>query len=256
MGKGFHFDKDDLDFMKDVMEHSDGSERKIGDFVIRNDYGANLYYEGNGGDVIIPEEVGSAGLSFTFKSERANNIRSLEYPSCIECIWADEIVPMRNTLEKVVFHEGLDRILGAGAFANFMKLKDVKLPKSLCYLGSNAFKNTGITALDFKTIEMSDNTNNKDLKIAANAFSDCADLTTITFGNITVSNTGKFEIYGTAFTNNPKLTKVTFGETTYTKAGTIDIKDNAFAAGNVLLSEVEFGKISGSANNASTFTAC
>ena len=142
MGKGFHFDKDDLDFMKDVMEHSDGSERKIGDFVIRNDYGANLYYEGNGGDVIIPEEVGSAGRSFTFKSERANNIRSLEYPSCIECIWADEIVPMRNSLEKIVFHEGLGRILGAGAFANFMKLKDVKLPKSLCYLGSNAFKNT------------------------------------------------------------------------------------------------------------------
>ncbi len=118
-------------------------------------------------------------------------------------------------------------------------------------IAADAFRNTGITALNFNTVEMTGGSN-RDFKIAANAFSDCADLATITFGDITVSNTGKFEIYGTAFTNNPKLTTVTFGETTYTKAGTIDIKDNAFAAGNVLLSEVEFGNIS--ANNASTFT--
>ena len=229
----------------DTLTFKSGYNCEIGKSLVS---GSNLY------GVYTP---GAAGYS----ANDQKALKVIEFNGVLNGDIDDNTFVGMTALAKVDFKGKLqsDTKIGA-AFTNVTSLKEVVFNGlnndgvADVEIASNAFKNTGITALDFKTIEMSDNTNNKDLKIAANAFSDCADLTTITFGNITVSNTGKFEIYGTAFTNNPKLTKVTFGETTYTKAGTIDIKDNAFAAGNVLLSEVEFGKISGSANNASTFT--
>ena len=109
-------------------------------------------------------------------------------------------------------------------------------------IAANAFKNTGISALDFKGINLESN-NGKNFEIAANAFSDCADLADIKFGDITVKNAGKINIAGLAFTNNAKLAKVAFGTTDFTGAGQLNIADNAFAAGNILLSEVEFGAI-------------
>ena len=89
MGKGFHFDKDDLDFMKDVMEHSDGSERKIGDFVIRNDYGANLYYEGNGGDVRLAKETIDAIREVEKKAEEAEKKAKASAKEIVEKAKAD-----------------------------------------------------------------------------------------------------------------------------------------------------------------------
>ena len=108
---------------------------------------------------------------------------------------------------------------------------------------ANAFKNTGISALNFNGINLQDATNNKNFEIAANAFSDCADLADIKFGNITVKNAGKINIAGTAFTNNAKLAKVAFGTTDFTGAGQLNIANDAFATGNILLSEVKFGAI-------------
>ena len=61
-------DKHDLEAARYIMENSDGSEKRIGDFIIRHDYGANVYYEGSGGDVTIPEEVGDANLWHTFEN--------------------------------------------------------------------------------------------------------------------------------------------------------------------------------------------
>ena len=107
---------------------------------------------------------------------------------------------------------------------------------------NNAFRNTGIAALDFKGITLKSN-NNNDFQIWSNAFSDCANLADIKFGAINIQNTGTFSIAGAAFTNNPLLAKVTFGATAFTGAGFITIADNAFAAGNVALAAVEWGNI-------------
>lgn len=123
-------------------------------------------------------------------------------------------------------------------------------------IDDNAFKGTGITALDFKTINL-EGANDAGFTIDANAFSDCAALADIKFGNITVRNAGAIAINGTAFINNPVLAKVTFGTTAFTGAGTITIADNAFATGNVALAAVEFGNITstnGTAGYNSTIT--
>lgn len=109
-------------------------------------------------------------------------------------------------------------------------------------IDDNAFKNTGITALDLKTINLQGG-NNAGFTIDLNAFSDCAALADIKFGNITVKNTGTIAINGASFTNNPLLAKVTFGTTAFTGNGFITIADNAFAAGNIALADVEFGNI-------------
>lgn len=108
-----------------------------------------------------------------------------------------------------------------------------------------AFKNTGIGALDFKTITLEGNTNAA-LTISKNAFSDCANLASVTFGNITVNNTATLSIIGEAFTKNPLLKDVIFGQQTYTEDGKFWIYDNAFAEGNVALENVKFGKINNS----------
>lgn len=109
-------------------------------------------------------------------------------------------------------------------------------------IGANAFKNTGISAIDFKGITLK-TANNRDFQILANAFSDCANLADVKFGNINIQNAGTFSIAGAAFTNNPLLAKVTFGATAFTGAGFITIADNAFATGNVGLTAVEWGNI-------------
>ena len=120
---------------------------------------------------------------------------------------------------------------------------------------ANAFKNTGISALDFKGITLK-STNNKDFIIENNAFSDCANLADIKFGNISIQNTGKINIgvvsQPGAFINNPALAKVTFGTTEFKDNGRINIYDDAFAAGNVALTEVEFGNITSSTGKTGT----
>ena len=120
---------------------------------------------------------------------------------------------------------------------------------------ANAFKNTGITALDFKGITLKSN-NNRNFIIENNAFSACANLADIQFGNISIENTGKFNIgvvnQAGAFINNPLLAKVTFGTTAFDADGRINIYDGAFAAGNVALTEVEFGNITSATGQTGT----
>ena len=118
-------------------------------------------------------------------------------------------------------------------------------------IGANAFKNTGITALDFKGINLQNGVNNdKQFVIAAGAFSNCANLATIQTGAITVKNAGTIDIQDNAFVQNPALTTVTFGATTYTGAGTIQI--GASFNYNATLSTVNFGKITFNANGTYT----
>ena len=165
---------------------------------------------------------------------------------------ADNAFVGMTGLTKVEFKGKLqsDTEIGA-AFTDVTSLKEVVFNGinsdgvADVVIKANAFKNTGITALDFKGITLQSN-NNKDFTIENNAFSNCADLATIDFGAISVTNTGKINIADAtagAFINNPKLTKVTFGAIDFTDAGQLNIANDAFATGNVMLSEVEFGDI-------------
>ena len=129
-------------------------------------------------------------------------------------------------------------------------------------IGASAFKNTGITALDFKgfttqgyTLNGSDEkalgSDNKAITISANAFSNCADLATVTFGGLKIGNGGSIAIAGNAFSENAKLTSVEFGNTLFqliaTKKpetgsglGNVTIATDAFVK-NPLLTSVKFG---------------
>lgn len=133
--------------------------------------------------------------------------------------------------------------LTAVKFAGINTWANTTLKDGNVTIGASAFQNTGITALDFKTINL-EGSNNGAFTISANAFSDCAALKDgVTFGNITVKNTGTIDIKGTAFIRNPLLEKVTFGSTTFEAAGRFNIDDDAFATGNEGLTAVEFGSL-------------
>ena len=132
-------DENYTEFSQDIIENSNGSERRIGDFIIRNDYGTTVYYDGPGGNVKIPEEVGKESLIFTF--ENSKNITSLHYPGTVESI-CNPHFGSYDVIETLIFDEGLKRIWNNGFFADCKKLKDVFLPESLEYLGPGAFKNT------------------------------------------------------------------------------------------------------------------
>ena len=114
-------------------------------------------------------------------------------------------------------------------------------------IDKDAFKNTGISSLNFGAIKLA-YAKAADFKIAKNAFSECENLATVTFGDFDVRKNGDlaavFEIEGGAFTKNAALTKVTFGKLTYKSSqGVLKIWDDAFATGNEALAEVEFGDI-------------
>ena len=132
-------DKRDLEFASYIMEHSDGSEKRIGDFIIRNDYGANVYYEGSGGEVKIPEEVGDASLWHTF--EKATNITSISFPGTVKTVSAVTL-GSRKSLYRLVFNEGIEAITETDFFANCRELKEISIPESLHYLGIHAFQKT------------------------------------------------------------------------------------------------------------------
>ena len=125
------------EFLRDIMEYSDGAEKRIGDFVIRHDYGANVYYEGKGGDVEIPEEAGYADLSYTFRN--AKKITGLTFPGTVKELNSVSF-GSKATLQRLVFSEGIEEIRDSSFFTGCKALTDVSLPQSLRYLGAGAFK--------------------------------------------------------------------------------------------------------------------
>ena len=40
-----------------IIENTDETEYRVGDFLIKHDFGKNAYYVGNGGIVTIPESI-------------------------------------------------------------------------------------------------------------------------------------------------------------------------------------------------------
>ena len=131
------------DFIKNVMENSDGSEVRIGDFIIKSDYGKDAYYVGEGGFVDIPEEIDERTW---LRFQGSKNITAIKIPNTISTvnakIFSETEFGSVESLEEVIFPDGFCKIAGNGCFANFPKLEKVNLPESLEYLDYGAFKNT------------------------------------------------------------------------------------------------------------------
>ena len=129
------------DFIQDVT-NSDGTEIRVGDFLIRNDYGLHAYYEGEGGDVTVPEELGKADLVF----DNNASITSLVIPGTIKTLYSDMSEQLRRnsktSLRRFVLKEGVEEIFANNFLSNFPNLTEVELPQSLKYMGKNAFMNT------------------------------------------------------------------------------------------------------------------
>ena len=208
-----------------------------------------IYKSGTTGNNLYgPSTVGAVG--YVAADQAA--LKVVEFVGNVNGDIADNAFVGMTGLTKVDFKGKLqsDTEIGA-AFTDVTSLKEVVFNGinsdgvADVVIKANAFKNTGISALDFKGINLQSN-NNKDFNIENNAFSNCADLESIEFGAITVQNAGKINIADAtagAFINNPKLARVTFGTTDFTGAGQLNIADDAFATGNILLSEVKFGAI-------------
>lgn len=105
------------------------------DFVIEN--GVLVKYIGNGGDVIIPDNVVVIGDA-VFWEETA--ITSVTIPSSVRIIESDAFIYCSG-LTRVVISEGVKRI-GAGAFEDCTNLTDVTIPKSVQEIGGCAFVGT------------------------------------------------------------------------------------------------------------------
>lgn len=140
----YELKKEEWDAIHYICENSDGREWRIGDFLIKNDYGSNAYYIGEGGVVKIPNEIDNTKIKLNFQS--AKNITELYFPKSIKSLSTFETgigkFGSSDTIEKIVFEEGLQEIWGDACFGDCKKLTEVVLPNSLEYLTKNAFKNT------------------------------------------------------------------------------------------------------------------
>lgn len=131
------FNKSEAGFINYIMENSDGSEERVGDFIVKHDYGVSAYYDGPGGDVVIPELGEYCSLHFN----NGAPIRSITFPGSHKRVSHFEFGIQWNNnkhIEELVFEEGIEEI--ESIFQDCKKLKNVVLPKSLKYLGNNAFK--------------------------------------------------------------------------------------------------------------------
>ncbi len=194
-----------------------------------------------------PNDASADDAKYNEAGQKA--LKVIEFKGILNGIIENDAFVKVTALEKVDFKGKLRSDTHIkGAFTDVTTLTDVIFNGiesdgvADVTIENNAFRNTGIAALDFKGITLKSG-NNMDFQIWANAFSDCANLADIKTGDIQIQNGGTFSIAGDAFTNNPVLAKVTFGATAFTGAGTITIADNAFAAGNVALAAVEWGNI-------------
>ena len=129
--------------VKSIIENTDETEYRVGDFLIKHDFGKTAYYVGDGGCVVIPEEV-DEDTSLWMRDAR--NITELHFTGNKKVISAYHFGPDTfgscDTLTKVVFAEGVTRIIGSACFGDCPNLTSVTLPESLEYLEQNAFRNT------------------------------------------------------------------------------------------------------------------
>ena len=133
-----NFNETEIGFIKHIMENSDSREERVGDFIVKHDYGSSAYYDGPGGDVVIPEEL-DRYCSLHFNNGAA--IRSITFPGNKRRISHVEFgIGWYNNkhIEELIFEEGIEEI--ESVFQECKNLRNVVLPESLKYLGNNAFK--------------------------------------------------------------------------------------------------------------------
>lgn len=129
---------------KKITKYDERFEIQIGDFRVKNSYGVDAYYNGPGGDVVIPENDILETAHIRFDDSKA--ITSLEISGSVNTLYASDFSSLRNSskdsLKKIVINEGVKEISGDYFLSGFPNLSEVSLPESLQYLGKDAFLNT------------------------------------------------------------------------------------------------------------------
>ena len=105
-----NFNETEIGFIKHIMENSDSREERVGDFIVKHDYGSSAYYDGPGGDVVIPEEL-DRYCSLHFNNGAA--IRSITFPGNKRRISHVEFgIGWYNNkhIEELIFEEGIEEM--------------------------------------------------------------------------------------------------------------------------------------------------
>ena len=75
-----------------IIENTDETEYRVGDFLIKHDFGKNAYYVGNGGIVTIPESIDEDTTVWLNRvhSVTKKALKSLHFPTKYAIITARE----------------------------------------------------------------------------------------------------------------------------------------------------------------------
>ena len=137
-----------------IIENTDETEYRVGDFLIKHDFGKNAYYVGNGGIVTIPESIDE---DTTVWLNNAKGITELHFSGAKKSLSAWQFGPGKlgdsDTLQRIVFAEGVTKIWGDACFGDCPNLTEVVFPSSLEYLSHNAFKNSPWREENLKEID-------------------------------------------------------------------------------------------------------
>ena len=179
-------------FIQEVISNKGEKEFRIGDFYVDNHYYMEAHYEGEGGDVVVPEEIGKALLDFS----KNVPITSLVLPGTMKTVYEFPI-KKKASLKKLVLKEGVEEIFATNFMKGFANLKEVELPNSLIRLEKGAFQKTpwfndhvekegGVHYLGRFVVDSDENVEEANIRdgaimICANAFKDRHLLKSVTF---------------------------------------------------------------------------
>lgn len=112
------------------------AEEGTEEFVIEDENGTLMEYNGPGGDVIIPDTV--TDISSSAFNTYGSMITSLEVPGSVKYLRSSTFRYCKN-LEKVILRDGVKEI-GSSVFAGLPRLNSVTIPASVTIIDSFAFQ--------------------------------------------------------------------------------------------------------------------